>query len=309
MTKRAIINVISCVVAIAMVITSGFFVFRHFNSDEEVVLINRGINENNSDSVPNDSTGEMETTIKSDTDKKVKENPKNQYTPSKDHVSSNTGKDTESSSPDEKDIPVSKESAKKEAGLLGFLWDEVDKVFYSVTDPWQRILGFNQIHDIVSNFIVLYYDTVKIRFNYDGYDWLIQFWKGQYGFALLGAEVGIYYKDEGSPNSNYLCSNNDFSLKVGYNCYDNGVLLFSRSYQDTWWLTGFVPGKLLRFNDRSEMTLKIRINLNNYKMKNAFVKGLESVGFVYGNADAESPDTYYTNGNNVYIYWKNISSK
>ena len=84
-------------------------------------------------------------------------------------------------------------------------------------------------------------------------------------------------------------------------------MLFERSYQDTWWLTGFVPGKLDKFNDRSEMAIDLRITLKTTEMRKAFVGGLENLGFTYGKATKEDPDTYYVKGNDVYIYWQYIT--
>ena len=196
----------------------------------------------------------------------------------------------------------------KEGGTLGFLWDENDEVFYSATDPWQRAWGYNPFYDWAAQLIVLYYDTVRIKFNYGGYDWLVQLWKGQYGFVLIGAELGVYYKEEGSSIEHYVCEDNSKQLKAGYVCYDKGEVLFQRDYQDTWWLTGFVAGKLDRFNDRSEMALHVLITLKDKAMRDAFVGGLEKAGFTKGKATIADPDTYFTNGDkDVYLFWQFIN--
>ena len=201
-----------------------------------------------------------------------------------------------------------KEVGSKEAGTLGFMWNEQDQVFYSAKDPWQRKWGYNEFYDWAAQLIVLYYDTARIKFNYNGYDWLVQLWKGQYGFVLLGAEVGIYYKDEGSLIEHYRCDDNNMRLKVGYICYDHNAELFHRTYQDTWWLTGFVPGKLDRFNDRSEMALYIRFTLKTREMRDEFVTGLDFAGFTPGRASKYDPDTYVVSGQtDVYLYWQYIN--
>ncbi len=206
-----------------------------------------------------------------------------------------------------KDSPVTNENASKQAGAFGFIWDSNANVFYSTSDPWQRQFGYNQYYDKLAGYAVLWFDTVRIKFNYGGNDWLVQFWKGQYGFVLLGAEAGVYYKDENSTSSHYICTDNSKRLKIGYTCYNKGDVLFRRDYQDTWWLTGFVPGRLDKFADRSQLTMQMRITLKDEEMTNAFVEALGNAGFTRGNAS--TPDTYYTSGNNVYLMWKTDRSK
>lgn len=205
--------------------------------------------------------------------------------------------------------PPTSDNASQEASSLGFTWDPVSGVFYSTSDPWQRQFGYNKYYDLFGGYVALWYDTVRIKFNYGGYDWLVQFWKGQYGFLLLGAEAGVYYKPEGDPSSQYICSDNNMRLKIGYTCYNKGDVLFERPYQDTWWLTGFVPGKLDKYSDRSQLKMKIRITLKDEEMKDAFVDALQQsgVGFVQGNAS--TIDTFYTSGNDVYLMWQTDRSK
>lgn len=195
----------------------------------------------------------------------------------------------------------------KEAGTLGFLWNDDEEVFYSANDPWQRNWGYNAVYDWAAQLVVLYYDTVRIKFNYGGYDWLVQLWKGQYGFVLVGEELGVYYKDEGTLIEHYKCDDNSMRLKAGYVCYDNGEVLFTRKYQSTWWLTGFVPGKLKRFNDRTEMAMQGLITLKDSAMCKAFVGGLEKAGFKKGRANIDDPDTYYTDGISVHFFWQYLA--
>lgn len=201
-----------------------------------------------------------------------------------------------------------KNSSDKEGGTAGFLYDEEKSIFYSAKEPWQRKWGYNGFYDWAAQLIVLYYDTVRIKFNYNGFDWLVQLWKGQYGFVLLGAEVGIYYKEEGSLVEHYKCDDNSKRLKAGFVCYDNNNFLFNREYQDSWWLTGFVEGKLKRFNDRSEMALQILITLKDEAMRDAFVVGLENAGFVEGKATVANPDTYFKSGDkDIVIFWQYLN--
>lgn len=304
--NRKVINIVSCIVAFAVVMTSGVFLFRHFNAKENIVILNN---------IPKETTTqkteeETEENITQEADEKEETTQAEEVT---ENIVTTTYKTTQNIQVQttvpvtDKAPTISEETVKKEAGTLGFMWNEKDQVFYSAKDPWQRAFGYNEIYDFGAQFVVIYFDTVRIKFNYEGYDWMVQLWKGQYGFVLLGAEVGVYYKHEGMPVEHYVCTDNSKRLKVGYTCYDHDEVLFTRTYQDTWWLTGFVPGKLDKFNDRSEMAMQLRITLKSSAMKNAFVEGLKKCGFTQGSAKSSNPDTYYTKNNDVYIYWQYIT--
>lgn len=349
MSKKAIINIVCCVVAVAIVATSTFFVARHFkNSNDNVVILNPVTNNSSSGggdysasgSISDETTTAEETTVEETNTKKKTNNTSGTGSSSANTgtVSSNTGSGsnytggngssgggnsnaggnssgnstpaTDPAGLNQNSKPTN-ENAKKEAGTLGFMWNSKDEVFYSASDPWQRAWGYNYLYDWAAKFIVLYFDTVRVKFNYGGYDWMIQLWKGQYGFVLLGAEVGVYYKTEGSSVEHYRCDDNSMRLKVGYDCYDHDKILFSRTYQDTWWLTGFVPGKLDRFSDRSEMMMNIRFTLKDKNMTKAFIDGLKSAGFSAAGSKFASADTYYnaSGSNDVFVSWRYIAQK
>ena len=81
-----------------------------------------------------------------------------------------------------------------ESGIAGYLYDPDEKCFYTGSDPWQRTIGYNQAFDAVSPAAFIAFDTVRLKFDYGKKNWLIQVWKGQYGVAFYGAEIGIYNK-------------------------------------------------------------------------------------------------------------------
>ena len=197
----------------------------------------------------------------------------------------------------------------QQAGVLGFLWNEQDQVFYSAANPWQRQFGYHKVYDIGAGLFVIYMDTVRIKFDYGGLNWMVQCWKGQYGFVLLGAEVGVYYKSPDSGNDFYECTDENNKLHVGYTVYNKGNVLFNRTYQSTWWLTGFVGGRVDRFADRSQLTMKIRITLKDAEMAEKFVEALEKPGVGFTQGNASDPDTYYRSDNDVYLMWKTNRDK
>lgn len=313
MGRKALFNLISCVLSIIIIISSGIFAFsKIYRKEKEIIpepeettleqseFKNKDGNKDNEED--KDASGEKTSPSKNKSEAK-QSSEKNEYDDDKAKSSSDKNKN-EQSTPD---VTISEKALKKEADTLGFLWDPIEEVFYSSNDPWQRNFGYNELYDFAAQFIVIYYDTIRVKFNYGGYDWLVQFWKGQYGFILIGAEVGVYYKPEGSNLEHYLSKDDSMRLKVGYTCYDKDEVIFSRKYQDTWWLTGFVEGKLDFFNDRSEMAMDIRITLKNSEMRDSFVGGLKKCGFKNGAANRSEPDTFYTYGNDVYIFWQKVS--
>lgn len=206
-------------------------------------------------------------------------------------------------------VPQEEKSFWQRVGILGFLWDDQDKVFYSAHEAWQRNFGYNKFYDFAAQFFLLYYDTCRVKFNYGGRDWLVQFWKGQYGLILMGAEVGVYSKNEGQSVQHYECADDANLFSLGYTIYSHDKVLFVRTYQETWWLTGFVVGKIDKFSDRSQLSMKIRITLKDEGMKDKFVKALQAPGVGFKEGNAEDKDTFYVLGNDVYIMWNTDRNK
>lgn len=320
MSKTKLINLVAIVVAVAIVATTSVvFVTRYRdNNDTDVTkesvtsfqIIGNADSENSDiqTQIVTNKDGETETQYVTDKSGETITNKVDSSVvrPSNSHGTNPT---KETTSKITASTPVNDDTASQQAGIFGFTWDAASGVFYSTSDPWQRQFGYNQYYDTMGGYVMLFYDTVRVKFNYGGYDWLVQFWKGQYGFLLLGAEAGVYYKNEGDSSSHYVCTDNNKRLKIGYTCYNKGEVLFERPYQDTWWLTGFVPGRLDKFADRSQMKMKIRITLKDAEMKDAFVEALKSPGVGFTEGNAVTVDTFYTSGNDVYLMWQTDRSK
>lgn len=181
-------------------------------------------------------------------------------------------------------------------GFLGYLFDPKGQFFYTTSDPWQRHFGFNKLYDVGASFIVFYYDTMRCKFTYDNKDWLIQFWKGQYGFVFIGAEIGVYNKPTDRGLEHYDCASDKDSLYMSMTFYRKGKEQLTRDYGRYWWCTGFVPGVLDNFADRSELSMKARITMKDYKMLLSFCGALKENGL-------EIDKDYTTNGLDVYISW------
>lgn len=182
-------------------------------------------------------------------------------------------------------------------GFLSYVFDPDGEFYYTVSDPWQRQFGFNELYDIAAPFAVFYYDTMRCKFNYDNKDWMIQFWKGQYGFVFIGAEIGVYNKPMDRSVNHYDCASDEDSLMMSMTFYRNGEELLTRDYSKYWWCTGFVPGSLKSYSDRSELSVRCRITLKDQAMLLAFCDSLSANGLEY-NKD------YTTQGLDTFIYWQ-----
>ncbi len=186
----------------------------------------------------------------------------------------------------------------KDTGLFGFKYSTKDKCFITAEDAWQRQYGYNEIYDESAPVLAITYDTIRVYFDYDGLQWMIQYWKGQYGLVLVGAEIGIYNRPASStPSTHYNCADDETKLLQSMNVYrcetsssNEFSLIFSRSPSYTWWCTGFVPGTLAfaKYNVDADYTNRLRVDskltLKTPEMAQAFIEGLKNVTTIYNNA-------------------------
>lgn len=212
-----------------------------------------------------------------------------------------------------------------EGSLLSYKYDANGEFFYvDDINSWQQNFGFNPLYDFGAGFTFMYYDTVRLKFNYKDTGYMLQLWKGQYGFMFVGSEIGFYKKDDNTPISpsgnaaldHFDCAT-DHLLPMEMVCYragTDGVLnpLFKRKYELHWWSTGFVPGVLNNFSDRSEIVVEARITFDNAEMAKIVGDTFKVNGFKEISASAHNiynPDTYYVNGNDVVFVWRYIQHK
>ncbi len=196
----------------------------------------------------------------------------------------------------------------KTGALLSYLYD-TRGFFYVEDDPWQRNFGFNRLYDIGAEYAVMYMNTVRVKFNYEGLDWMVQMWKGQYGYVFIGSEIGVYTKSQNQPIEHYNCASDNNLLKMQMTLYRNNKRLFATDYATYWWTTGFVPGTIIdsagSYADRTELVMTARITLKDREMTNAFTKSLKANGFKdEGYVDASTPDTFAVKEDDVYFCWQ-----
>ncbi len=226
----------------------------------------------------------------------------------------------------------------KDTGLFGFKYSNTDKVFYTAENAWQRNFGYMETYDNFAGAGAISYDTIRVKFNYEGKEWMMQFWKGQYGFVLIGAELGIYNRKENSTSSSYYeCVSDADKLNMSMKVYrkesstsNKYKLLFSRTPTTTWWLTGFTPGTLRAgsYDVGEDYTKHLRvestINFKNPQQAQAFIGGLKNTTEILHNSPRRTRSISFTevsaadfetnsksakyavasNGSTVYVSWR-----
>ncbi len=195
---------------------------------------------------------------------------------------------------------------------MGFGYDADQGVFYSLMDSWQRDANFiSQYDKYAAIFGNMRYLTTTIDFYYDGLDWRIQLWKGQYG-TFGGGEVGVYTKNPKTNDKLYNCADNDHLLNMYYDLYTSASAYASGNrffYRDAWtdgghwWLTGFKLGTV----NPQEVVMSLKIKMRTRKMANAFEDGLIKAGFYKGNAYTNY-DSYKRDDRVFYILWYHTGS-
>ncbi len=192
-----------------------------------------------------------------------------------------------------------------------------DGNYYYTDDKaaWQSNFGFNEGYDSMAPVTMMFYDTVRTKFNYGGKEWMVQTWKGQYGYAFVGGEIGLYTRKAGSGGSHYNCASKEDWLKMemlfmwdetGTGVYEP---IFQRPYADYWWCTGFVVG-FDGHKNRHQFRLMTRITFKDTEMANAFCEAFEANGFTrLDYLDENCIDSFVQVGNEVGFVWQNITHK
>ena len=199
------------------------------------------------------------------------------------------------------------------AKLLSYKYDPDGGYFYTDDkDCWQSNLGFNEGYDSMAPLGMMHYDTVRVKFVYDNQEWLVQMWKGQYGYAFVGGEVGLYNRKPGSSGTHYNCAKEDdwLNMEMAFvwdrNHDGNYQTVFTRDYTKYWWCTGFVPG-LETGAPRDQFRLVTHITFESEEMANAFCAEFEKHGFRrVSKLNNGEIDTFVQVGPDVAFVWQDI---
>ena len=203
------------------------------------------------------------------------------------------------------------------AKLASYKYDPDGNYYYTDDkDCWQSNMGYTQVYDSLAVISMMYYDTVRTNFEYEGQEWMIQIWKGQYGYAFVGAEVGVYTRKIGNSSVPFACADKEDWLKMEMafiwdEMHDgNYQTIFNRDYDDYWWCTGFVVGfeAAASMKDRSQFRIVHHITFKTEEMASLFCDAFEANGFRrVSKLNNSEVDTFVQAGKDVGFVWQNIN--
>lgn len=202
--------------------------------------------------------------------------------------------------------------------VLSYQYSYIDDYYYTNDkEAWQYNFGFGKIYDFVSPYILLEYDYIRIFFTYEGKDWMLQMWKGQYGLVFYGGEIGIYnrpHDEEGIGAWTFFnCPAEEDWLKMEMTLWHedmngNWNREFTREYDYYWWCTGFKNGHLRQEEPADELRLTGRITFKDAEMTSLVASGLVECGLAESQTrDGIALDGFCVEGNDIYFSWQNIS--
>lgn len=189
-------------------------------------------------------------------------------------------------------------------GLVGFAYDAKYNVFYATGAGWQRTMGYTELYDRLAAVAFMPLDTIRIKFNYAGMQWMVQLWKGYYGLVLAGCETGFYNRPGDTPENHttYNVVSEEYHQEMSCR-FHYGLSSFNR-YSKTWWLTGFSPAIQNPSNPGAaikQMRVENTINFTDVGLMNAFIEGLEGVDHIFQNYDGETRPFYFKRGSNYKV--------
>ncbi len=202
--------------------------------------------------------------------------------------------------------------------VLSYKYNYADDYFYTNDkECWQDTFGYARIYDLAAPYVVLEYDYTRVFFTYEDRDFMIQLWKGQYGYLFYGSEIGIYTKDVSEKDPGYLTfygkAEKEYWPTMEMTLYHENsdgewVREFTRDYDKYWWCTGFKIGHLRQVEPADELRMVSKITFKDAKMAKEFALGLKACGLKRAkNVNSLENDNYYRVKDTVHVRWQNIS--
>lgn len=193
-------------------------------------------------------------------------------------------------------------------------------IFNDDKDPncMQANFGYNWMYDVGANLIDFHIETCKLPFTYNGKQYRIQLWKGQYisgEIGTVGGEIGLYTREKGKVYTpdHYDCAPKNEWIYMEMTCYwdelgdGNYKPQFTRKYDLFWWATGFVDGQLANLKDTSSLRILGRLTFKDVAQATAFADALASKGFSsVATFRPDVPDTFKRYGKDVIFLWQDV---
>lgn len=176
---------------------------------------------------------------------------------------------------------------------LGFAYSEKKDVFYSTKNAWQKNFGYSHTYDVMAPIGAMIIDTEPIRFYYDNKNWLITFWKGQYGMTT-GAEIGVYYTNDQVVNKStlYMPAEKKDMLDMSFTLYRKNQFI-TEVHAKHWWLAVF---KLGMFSKPKHLVMDAKITFNSEEQLQAFLTSFKKL--------RHKKKNYYVEGKTFIFHYK-----
>ena len=110
-----------------------------------------------------------------------------------------------------------------------------DGNYHARFNCWQQYMGYNDLYDFFFN-LGTSCDAKKFEFTYNGEEYVIWVWKGDYINMGAGAEMGIY--TGGEPHWRV---DKSLAMYMSMQLECNGTTIIKPYRAYTWWITGFNP--------------------------------------------------------------------
>jgi len=165
-------------------------------------------------------------------------------------------------------------SSRKGIFNLGFNLNLKEMWGYTAEDPPQRSLGYCKLYDdLLLQTRAVNAATVRLKFPYQGKDWMLQLWKGRY-FTTSGGEIGLYHKPKNRLLAFYDTASSE-RIGMSFEVYvkETGQPLVVRPVENHWWMTGFALNRYVYLADR--LTLKTEIVPADADMLRGLVSALD----------------------------------
>ena len=158
--------------------------------------------------------------------------------------------------------------------FMGYYLDFNQNYIYTGINVWQREMGFNIFYDIFCYLtpFFFHYTTQRVKFDYDGREWMFQMWKGRYALAN-GGELGVYTREAERDGSFYDCAADEDMLVMSIAVYHGDDLIFEREPTLHWWVTGFALSDTAYLPE--SLTLISTITMRDAEMLSVVVQALD----------------------------------
>jgi len=148
------------------------------------------------------------------------------------------------------------------------MYSDDDGVYHASVDGWQKHFGYNNLYDFAFN-VGTSMKKSKTMFNYNGQNYILWAWKGDYINLGAGAELGIYYG--GKDKDSHWKVNTSLSMPMTLTLVHKSKGTVVNNWSDTtWWITAFNPDKKFKKVDANDLIAYYTAKFTDSGMFSAF---------------------------------------